>query len=64
MISLVIEQNNSVIVYNEKNRTTAMKQLSGGKLLGFTSSSFSIKRGSTVYTYDERGRQISAKIGC
>ncbi len=63
MISLVIEQNLCAVVFDENNRQTASIMLSGGKLLGYTSGSFSIKRGTTIYTYDERGRQISSKIG-
>ncbi len=63
MISLAIEKGNQVIVYNEKNKQIACVILGGGKLLGYTASSFSIKRGCSVYTYDERGRVVGTKIG-
>ena len=58
-----MEKGNQVLVYNEKNIQIACVMLGGGKLQGYTSNSFSIKRGCTVYTYDERGRQIGSKIG-
>ena len=63
MIGMAMEKGNQVIVYDEKNKQIACVMLGGGKLQGYTSSSFSIKRGCTLYTYDERGRQIGAKIG-
>ncbi len=62
MISLVIEQNLCAIVFNEKNKQTARVLLGGGKLVGYTSNSFSIKRGKAIYTYDERGKRIGTKL--
>ena len=62
MISVVIEKNNRAIAYDNKNRQIVSKPLNGGNLLGYTSSSFSIKVGSKIYTYDEKGRQISSKL--
>lgn len=55
-IGSVIERGQSVIVYDEKGKQLAMVLLGGGKLTGYTSSSFGIHRGGTLYTYDEKGR--------
>jgi len=35
--------------------------LKSGQLYGYTGGSVTIKVGSMLYTYDEKGRQISAK---
>ena len=63
MIGMVLEEGSQVVIYDERQRRTACVFLSGGKLLGYTSTTFSIKRGCEVVTYNERGRRISSKIG-
>ena len=63
MIGMVLEKGSQVVIYDERHRQTACVFLCGGKLLGYTSTTFSIKRGCVVVTYNERGRQIGSKIG-
>lgn len=58
MISVAVQKGSSVYVYNEKNNQIFVL---GGTLVGYTSSSVSIKKLglSAIYTYDDKGRQIS-----
>ncbi len=52
MIVTAIQKGNSVYIYGEKSRLLFTQH---GDLYGYTGSSVSIKRGSTIYTYNERG---------
>jgi len=61
MISKIKELSSSVIIYDEKNHQIGCIALSGGKLQGYTSTTVSILRSHTIYIYNERGKQISAK---
>jgi len=56
MIVTAIQKGNSVYIYGEKNSLLFTK---GGELHGYTGGSVSIKRGSTIYTYDEHGSVVS-----
>ncbi len=57
MISVAIQKGNSVYIYNEKNQCI---HTIPGTLVGYTGSTVSVKKGGTsVYTYDEKGRVIS-----
>lgn len=61
-ITLAKIQGSFVYVYDGGRQLYArpinVKQ--GDALIGFTASSVSIKNGSFIYTYDEKGNQISA----
>lgn len=59
MIVTATQKGNSVYVYGEKSRLLFAKN---GNLYGYTGSSVSIKRGSTIYTYNERGSLISTHV--
>lgn len=56
MISTVVEKGSSVSIYNEKNQYVGSISLCGGQLVGYTSTTVSIKKGGTVHVYDEKGR--------
>ncbi len=57
MIVVAIEKGDGVYVYGERNQLLFCQM---GELVGFTSNSVSIKRGSLIHTYDAHGTQISA----
>ena len=56
MISVAVQKGNFVYVYNERNTQIAVKQ---GTLVGFTSSTYSIKVNNFVYTFDSSNRLLS-----
>ncbi|MBR4140977.1 MAG: hypothetical protein IKR42_04275 [Campylobacter sp.] len=61
-ITHAVEEGNYVKVY-DGNRQLFSKYLNrntGDKLMGFTSSSVSIKEGNYVKTYNDKGSQISS----
>lgn len=58
MITTAIQRGNSVYVY-EKSRILFTRI---GELIGFTSSTVSIKRNRTIYVYNERGGIISTHL--
>ncbi len=58
MITVAVQKGNSVYVYGENNQLMFMKL---GELYGFTSTTVSVKIGIAVYTYNDRGMQISTK---
>ena len=58
MIAAVRQVGNQVRVYNEKGLTLFMKC---GELVGYTSSSVSIKYNHTVWCYDSSGRCLFGK---
>ena len=57
-IGLAIQRGDRVYVYDSYNH--ALCNLLG-ELVGFTSSTVSVKRGGFVYTYDEQGHQQAAR---
>lgn len=65
MISTAYEKNGWVEVYDENNnRTTSTYVGSDGQLMGFTSTTFSIKKNGWIEVYDERGnRKDSHYVG-
>jgi hypothetical protein len=56
-ISVAVQHNGRVDVYNEKNKLVGSHL---GKLQSYTNSTVSIKRGGRIDTYDESGMQISS----
>lgn len=56
MISVAVQKGSYVFVYNENNLHILTKN---GELAGYTSSSFSVKNGNIVYTFNEKGMIIS-----
>lgn len=56
-ITSAIQKGAMVYAYNG-NRQLFVKQ---GTLHGYTATSLSVVRSNTVYTFDEKGRQISTK---
>ncbi|MBP5237615.1 MAG: hypothetical protein ILO64_01405 [Clostridia bacterium] len=59
MIMSAIQKGNYVYVYNEKNLQIGCRN---GTLVGYTSSSVSVKQGAYVYTYNEKMLQISCRF--
>ena len=64
MIGSAIERGSLIYVYDHHGRTLFMKPRGSGSqdgLLGFTSSTVTIRFGSVIYTYDEHGHTLFAK---
>jgi hypothetical protein len=62
-IGSAIERGSSIFVYDEHGGTLFLKSRGTGPydgLLGFTSSTVTVRSGSTVFTYDEQGTAIYA----
>ena len=59
-IGSVIERANSLIVYDERGRQTAIIPLGIAEavLQGYTAGTVSVRRRTVVLIYDARGRQI------
>ncbi len=63
-IAHVEERGTNVYVFDEKGRQIKMMPMgSNGKLVGFTSTTFSIKKGPNTHLYDEKGAQIKIIFG-
>lgn len=60
MITLAIIKGSVLYVYNG-NKLLFSRVVVGAELLGFTASSVSVANKTTIYTYDEKGRQISMR---
>lgn len=56
MIVTAIQKGNLVYVYGASNRVLFTRN---GELYGYTGTSVSIRRGSFIYVYNERGIVIS-----
>ena len=64
MIGSVIERGSFIFAYDQHGRTLFSKARGSGPedgLLGFSSSTVTVRYGSIIYTYDERGMTIYAK---
>jgi hypothetical protein len=60
-IGSAIERGSLICVYDEHGRTLFQKARGSGPkdgLLGFTGSTVTVRFGSIIYTYDERGMTI------
>jgi hypothetical protein len=57
-IGLAKQQGTSIYVYDTKGNFLFNKS---GELLGFTSSTVSVKTGSSVYVYDSKGNFLFNK---
>lgn len=56
MISTAFEKSGWVVVCDENNNQTSTIYLgSDGQLMGYTSTTFSIKKSGWIEVYDERG---------
>lgn len=53
MIGYAIQKGNRVYVYDDKNHEITNKD---GELLGFSSSSYEVKKDHQINVYDEHGR--------
>lgn len=60
-IARIEERNYTYIVINEKGQATYRMAASGTKLVGYTSSSFSIERNYQIQTFDENGKLLSTR---
>ncbi len=56
MIITAVQKGSMVYVYGEHNKLLLTKS---GELHGYTGSSVSVKKGNTVYTYNDRGSLVS-----
>jgi hypothetical protein len=64
MIGSAIERGSLIQVFDTHGRTLFSKVKGSGPrdgLLGFSSTTVTIRFGSVVYTYDEHGRTLFAK---
>jgi hypothetical protein len=62
-IGSAIERDSYIFVFDENGRTLYSKARGNGPhdgLLGFTGSTVTVRFGSVVYTYDQRGTTIYA----
>jgi tRNA A58 N-methylase Trm61 len=57
-IASALWRTGTVYTYDKNGRTIATAR--GDSLLGYTSSSFTVKRGDTAYVFDTNGRTISS----
>jgi len=63
-IGSAIERGSYVCVYDTHGRTLFVKVKGSGPrdgLLGFTGSTVTVRFGSAIYTYDEKGQTLYAK---
>jgi hypothetical protein len=63
-IGSAIERGSFIFAYDEHGRTLFSKARGSGAkdgLLGFTSSTVTVRFGSIIYTYGERGETVFAK---
>ena len=61
MIETVIQRSYAVQIYGEHGRILGSIPLeTGNMLLGFTSSTVTVKKTSFIYVYDEHGSVISS----
>ena len=63
-IGSTIERGSLICVYDERGTTLFQKAKGSGPkdgLLGFTSSTVTVRFGSIIYTYGERGETVFAK---
>lgn len=62
-IGAVVQRGSSVYVYSERGSILCVLMADGRPgqgLMGYTSTTVSIRRGSTLYIYSEKGSLISA----
>ena len=52
MIGSAQQKGSTIYVYDESGRILCTKS---GELVGFTSSTFTVRQSHTLYTYDEKG---------
>lgn len=57
-ISTAIQKGTHVWVYDEDNRLLFNRQ---GELMGYTARSISLRNGSSIVTYNEKGSTISIR---
>jgi hypothetical protein len=63
-IGSALERDSCIFVFDEKGQTLFSKVRGNGPkdgLLGFTGSTVTVRFGSVIYTYDQRGTTIYAK---
>jgi hypothetical protein len=63
-IANAVQKGALVFVYDERGRTLYSKSVGsqpGSGLLGFTSSTVSIRNGTLVFTYNEKGGTLFSK---
>jgi hypothetical protein len=64
MIGSALERGSLIVVFDEHGTTLFSKARGSGpndRLLGFTSSTITVRFGSIIYTYGEHGQTIYAK---
>lgn len=60
-ITLAVVKGSFVYVYDGNKQLYTLAISKNDELVGYTSSTVSVKRGSFIHTYDEKGRQISSR---
>lgn len=61
-ISSVIQKNNQIVAYDENNRMLFQKLVPGTELMGYTSSTVTVKRAHEIIVWDERGNTKSQRF--
>lgn len=61
MIALAIIKNGNLYAYDRNNRQIFVRPASGLTLLGFNSTSISVRSKTTIFIYNEKGQQISSR---
>ena len=64
MIGSALERGSLIVVYDEKGMSLFSKSKGSGPhdgLLGFTGSTVTVRFGSVIYTYGERGQTVYTK---
>lgn len=62
-ITLAVEKGSNVYVYDGNKKLYTLAISKNDELVGYTGSTVNVKRGSSVYTYDEKGNQKSVHSG-
>ncbi len=57
VIGTVIKRDSTIYIYSEAGSILCTK--TGGEVIGYTSSSFSIKKGNSIYIFDSKGSILS-----
>ncbi len=61
-IASAIKKGSAVYAYDEKGHQIFCKPVGNdGELLGYTSSTLTVRRRKAAYTYNDKGHQISCK---
>lgn len=62
-IGVVVERGRIAYVYDETGRQLCTKDIGpNGAIVGYTGTSFAIRKDRTIYVYDPQGKQLFTTI--